>query len=101
MLSMAAWGIEFKSTNITLTKPGLLPVGYGATRRPSNRMRVALASKPWSATGAAPAAMLEQCSLFEIGATYAFTTGRLRGNCWVVIAPAFVVFSRMYATPGI
>src|SRR5256886_8552149 len=100
MLSMAAWGIEFKSTNITLTKPGLLPVGYGATRRPSIRMRVALASKPRSATVAAPTAVLEPFSLFEIGTTFAFTTGRLRRNCSVVCSPDLLMLSRLKSKTG-
>src|SRR5947207_3953403 len=63
-------------------------------------MRVALASKPRSATVAAPTAVLEPFSLFEIGTTFAFTTGRLRRNCSVVCSPDLLMLSRVKSKTG-
>src|SRR6266480_3073750 len=63
-------------------------------------MRVALASKPRSATVAAPTAVLEPFSLFEIGTTFAFTTGRLRRNCSVVCSPDLLMLSRLKSKTG-
>src|SRR5213075_2318922 len=63
-------------------------------------MRVALASKPWSATVAEPTAVLEPFSLFEIGTTFAFTTGRLRRNCSVVYSPDLLMLSRLKSKTG-
>src|SRR5262249_30633372 len=100
MLSMADNGIEFKSTNMVLTGPGLFPTGYGATRRPSMSTRVALGSKPRSETAAAPTAVLEPFSLFETGITLEVTIGRLSRNCSVFCLPDFCMSSWVKVATG-
>ena len=97
---MAACGIEFKSTNMVLTGPGLFPTGYGAIRRPSTRTRVALGSNPRSETAAAPTAVLEPFSLFETGITLELTIGRLSRNPSVVRWPDFCMSSWVKLSTG-
>src|SRR5213595_94815 len=54
-------------------------------------MRVALASKPRRAIVAAPTAVLEPFSLFEIGIMFALAMGRLWRNCSVVNSPDLLI----------
>src|SRR5438045_9165378 len=66
MLSIAAAGMEFRSTNMTFTKPGSLPVGYGATRRPAMGVRVGLELKPRRGAGGGPPPGLGPVSVFGL-----------------------------------
>src|SRR5204863_9276895 len=63
-------------------------------------MRVALASKPRRAIVAAPTAVLEPFSLFEVGIMLALAMGRLWRNCSVVVLPDMLRFSRLYVSTG-
>src|SRR5439155_26834766 len=64
-------------------------------------MRVALSSKPRRAIVAAPTAVLEPFSLFEIAIMFALAMRRLWRNCSVVNSPDLVMFSRLYVSTGL
>src|ERR1043165_1811046 len=89
-------GIVSKSTKTTRR----LPVGYGATRRPSSRMSVARASNPRKAIVAAPTAVFEPFSLLETGTPFALATGRLRRSSSVFRSPDLLIRSRVTLRTG-
>src|SRR3954465_12106103 len=96
MLEMDDSGIVFKSMKTTRR----FPVGYGATRRPSRRIRVARASKPRRAIVAAPTAVFEPFSLLETGTPFAFDTVRLRRSSSVLRSPDLLIRSRVTFRTG-
>src|SRR3954465_6140485 len=96
MLEMDDSGIVFKSMKTTRR----FPVGYGATRRPSRRIRVARASKPRRAIVAAPTAVFEPFSLLETGTPFALATGRLRSSSSVLRSPDLLIRSRVTFRTG-
>ncbi len=96
MLSIAARGMELRSTNVCAPLP--VPRGYGATRRPSINVSVLLASKPRREMDEAPG--VRPTPLFELGTPLGPATVVFLINSSAVRSPDFSIKSRVMVRTG-
>ncbi len=98
MLSIAAFGIEFKSMNNC--EPSAVPPGKGVTRCPSIKTSVAPGSKPRNEIDEAPSARGLDALLFAIATPLAFAIGRFLINSSPVRSPEASITVRVITCTG-